>query len=1290
MIRFSTLNIQRAGAAKVHLLADLMHDDEAPVDVLAVQELDLDVASAASFIDCLRRRDLHVFLSGLDGGLYRCAVLAKIAGAAVDLQDVRLAGAVFEFLCRGSYVKVVVASLYGCVWNPDVAMQAAENAVQELKRTQTALVLLGDFNLDPADDPMAAKLAAGFAWAWDDAFQGEEPLPGTRASGRRLDYALGCGRFFPAAVSQRWTFSDHAQVTYTVDLQDCAGFRGPAFRELLHEDVPENQWIAAWDSEAFDRAISQEALDEAWTLLSDTAEDLLAAQGARGHRRSEAWCPRARAPVRSRAARSLESLLVVQLRRLWRRLLQLRRRPGDQHLRDKIGHQLCAMIPRVPWLSDLPYFEMESWCDWLAERIDEEEHAQKARAIAKWRERMNASETQVCAWVRRRSQLNVELERPVMQADSVVERKAVHPVHVVEEAEVTWMKRWGQSQCTGLVSQLLTVHPELPEFGWEPEITAAGLRRSARAMAHKAAGPHGWACEASGYLPLGFWTAFARLWRAVVQSGIVPCRWREGRVVMIEKPTSGQRPLTILSCAWRVGARLLVRQLGDWIQQWASLRVLGGVSRCGLKDAYLRIIDALDDDQLYIQEDLTKFFDSIRLGDLLCTMRRLGAPVALCTLVQSFYGDHRRVFSYAGMVGSRWWDIRCGVAQGCPLSPVLAATVMVIWSAMVEDTTSRSVASMSFVDDRLLWAKTVRALRLAKARSDRFDMAYGFTCDVGKSRFVHASASMEAVEFGAELGYEVSDTLSLLGLAVPLNKAIAPSLKDFELRKVLRCIRLVGVAATGMAFKQRLLNVLALPQITWAGGFASVNEAIMEELMGAFRYVLHKDLAADTPPLLCYEMAGWTCHPGFARELAALREAIRVHSRDPVWVEDASIRLAAKRWPSLLPFTVEVLDRLGWWHDPGGRFFYRRDSLDRVRRFELGIDSVEVLIEWLQDVHRRRGLLRCGRVVHSLHRAAGDVPLAQGLALPAPLPGTLATFEGHKWAWKNSVDTLERRSALVTGCSVWHKHKRLRDHGQDPPPCLCGGHLPSRPHLLWCCERTADLRAAVLQPSNRLEERLLARGVPETPTPPGVVDYEDYIDELAAGLQTRLASRAEIFVATNGSVVDNVSAWAVALDDEGGYALGVAAEDQTPHRAEVEGLMAVLAALLRCEAAGVVHVLADCQSAIETIRGGGQAPLLSARAVMFQEQLRGRITLRLWWVPSHGKLAPTGWQCPPCGEMRARALNARADRLARERATRRAAGSDRQACVQARRAAFQWEKSALLALRQVARRWAEA
>ena len=147
--------------------------------------------------------------------------------------------------------------------------------------------------------------------------------------------------------------------------------------------------------------------------------------------------------------------------------------------------------------------------------------------------------------------------------------------------------------------------------------------------------------------------------------------------------------------------------------------MLGGVAHRGLKDSYLRLLESLSSPRFYLQEDLTKFFDSVRLPDLVAVLRHLGCPACVWQLVQSYYQEHRRVFSKDGVLGDQWHSVRRGLAQGCPLSPVLAAAVMAMWSSMVESGPSLALSSMSFVDDRLLWSNTVEELRRAKALSDR-------------------------------------------------------------------------------------------------------------------------------------------------------------------------------------------------------------------------------------------------------------------------------------------------------------------------------------------------------------------------------------------------------------------------------------------------------------------------------------------------------------------------------------------------------------------------------------------
>ena len=127
----------------------------------------------------------------------------------------------------------------------------------------------------------------------------------------------------------------------------------------------------------------------------------------------------------------------------------------------------------------------------------------------------------------------------------------------------------------------------------------------------------------------------------------------------------------------------------------------------------------------------------------------------------------------------------------------------------------------------------------------------------------------------------------------------------------------------------------------------------------------------------------------------------------------------------------------------------------------------------------------------------------------------LCTFVGHVEAWRNAHDTVGRNSALVTGCSAWHKARKLsqRHRGADIV-CLCGLKGPSRPHLIWSCAATAAERIGVSAPSNRVEARMLARVVPEVPPPPVVGGYDNFIQELAAVFTHRL--NGHLLLATDG------------------------------------------------------------------------------------------------------------------------------------------------------------------------------
>ena len=82
-----------------------------------------------------------------------------------------------------------------------------------------------------------------------------------------------------------------------------------------------------------------------------------------------------------------------------------------------------------------------------------------------------------------------------------------------------------------------------------------------KAMSTKAGGADAWEPAQLLLLPDSFFAALAKMWAKVWATGTAPRRWCEVRVGLIEKRDGGWKPLSLLSAAWRAGARVAVQVL---------------------------------------------------------------------------------------------------------------------------------------------------------------------------------------------------------------------------------------------------------------------------------------------------------------------------------------------------------------------------------------------------------------------------------------------------------------------------------------------------------------------------------------------------------------------------------------------------------------------------------------------------------------------------------------------------------------------------------------------------------
>eukprot|EP00438_Fugacium_kawagutii_P013015 Skav219675 [mRNA] locus=scaffold3149:185132:187369:- [translate_table: standard] len=742
-----------------------------------------------------------------------------------------------------------------------------------------------------------------------------------------------------------------------------------------------------------------------------------------------------------------------------------------------------------------------------------------------------------------------------------------------------------------------------------------------------------------------------------------------------------------------------MKNLKPWILSWADDRLLGGIPERSLSDAHVKLVQLLTNEQhdpVVISQDVAKFFDSIRFDHVSAVLQQLGAPQPLIALLSAFYKSCKRYFMIQGYVDPQPVVAQRGLLQGCHFSPMLAGALMNFWLRSV---CRNNVDGQVFLDDRCFWPTShcqPQELLAAKARSDHYDFCFGFQCRGSKCQI--AARIVENNPFPlASFGYgDVSSHLQYLGLVYDFKCPLQTTLANVNLTLARQRLRLIRWASPSPRERRVHIGSLVVPLFAWAGGLARVEPEALQNLRRTVLTAFAGTLPRDAPVCLVTQLMGWRLDPVVAVQWSALRMACRLHTQ----LTSAAANLS---WTRSLPLAHNVIRRLGWQVIDDGAGISRTDSYGANRIFRLGYDNSSLLFEWLEDWHACAALRSCGRVARSLHRVAVDNSLAQGLELGAPPPGR-CYFSGHQIVYEQAGgDPASRKVAMATGASFWffHAGQQIPD-GDVRAQCLCGQRLPSRPHLLWNCPSTQDLRQQIAPPSHRAEERLLAKVLPERPGPVQSLCAEPPDPHVALLEALRVVLNADdpiVACATDGSSKHFTAAWSVFVSGVGIHvAAGLPGEDQSSFRAEVEALLQLCAALEQTAQFGLelqskqVFICSDCENALAITNGrfGEAFPLLARRLFSSISRLReifGRVTL--FWVPSHDKVKP-GWKFPSVLlEQDIRAWNAAADKAARECVEARLALSSSSEWYRSLNDARNWEVAVVQMAAKVHKRYGQ-
>ena len=182
------------------------------------------------------------------------------------------------------------------------------------------------------------------------------------------------------------------------------------------------------------------------------------------------------------------------------------------------------------------------------------------------------------------------------------------------------------------------------------------------------------------------------------------------------------RPLTVMSCIWRMWSRRVARHTGIWMDRWMTPSIFGARPCAAASDGALELL--MDVDLTILTLDQKQCFDRPQLASLRELGSRLGMP-RLALKVSEACAQLERFLFIDGQPTSmliRGGDLR-GVPQGCALSVHFCNLAVWAWNVCMNRKLPH-VRTNAFLDDRLVSADSCdplpRTLEITKQVDDYF------------------------------------------------------------------------------------------------------------------------------------------------------------------------------------------------------------------------------------------------------------------------------------------------------------------------------------------------------------------------------------------------------------------------------------------------------------------------------------------------------------------------------------------------------------------------------------------
>lgn len=1196
------------------------------LDILCMQEVRVSDMALPSVQGAARMRGLRYIgcLSSLDaeGNVTRgVGILSKwpVSRTVIPGCDQRTTAIVVH---RPGERELLVVNVYGHADRRYIEKkrQLYEDIAEFVAKFGLDAILLGDHNCLVEEQPIAELYGTGQWQNWDAHFEDTRPTHQQRV----IDFAMGRG---PTVVSRRQqaTGSDHHLVQYDIALKGKlqprltwrkqiplkTALQGSTKEERREErEEIEAAFQRGWASEAprFQGALRGGDVDEAWTLLSKVAEEVLRdpdAKGAAAPTRHKVAEPTQRHEVASQAKRG-QGLAERRLRRLLRRLEEAARGKRTPQLRGAIERSLAQLGKKRPSLQQYQW-DSPLLVNSVRAAAEEEAESTKTKRINEWKQSMATDMTARIRWV---------MKEPDLRGGGTAQdpHPSARARRMYEELKPRWCKPLGERPpWPAEVEEWIEANrKEADPIEWDGD----ELYQYARKTVGTGGGPDSWRAASLCLLGKTFWKHLAALWQKCVEMGKLPAAWVQARVCGIPKPGSEDlRPISVATIAWRLGCGYMVRQLRKWVDGWAPPEIVGGLAGRDPSDFY----DSFGQHIAQMAEagiplvgaklDLEKCFDLICHGDANDMLRRLGAPEGFIRILEKFDSDQSRYCEADGHVhGSPIAPTR-SLMQGCPASPLRLTVVMAAWVYFVGKREPEMKSSLH-MDDRVIWLDAravsridlIPRLRTFMQQNEEFEKAFDMKDNAKKRCFFASTSKLREKLKVAYPGTEVAPDIEILGIKFGVTGKRRRIDAKKQMVKARR--RMYRIQAAGRTIKDRrtLARACITSLISWTFRWAQLRGETLKSLSSIVERA--------------------TVGRGNLGRIKALAEALQGQKGSVEFQQTFSRLMLPKhrikrraprnRWfaGTLL---AQAVESLGWTMEADrGKIITKEGPYDP----EIDGDTAFRNVAW---------------------RAHLDKVRKGGVLAAAAADDEYLHLEEHRKFAEKALHHSQAKTAVATGkgtdAKLWAKmqKKEPRDF-----PCSCGELGPTRRHLTYLCEDRG--KKDLEEPANTCQATYLVRAMP---WPRTVAGHDLQEEEMIARAVSELLRRQpkpykgfQCIVGTDGGADNDgrrtEAAWGASFWVQGGdnmMRIGGAVKglDRTPGMAELIALLMVVRVLKKAgEQRGApikTLIITDHLRAVRGLKTAGPVAnpgALGGIGKKIREERRGA-ALSIKWVPSHGK-----------------------------------------------------------------------